>query len=99
MRTLIALALLAGTARAQTTEHGTTTAPIAAKSDKPGEGPARSDADGGAKVDKPGEGPARSDADGGAMVDVDDGQPKLSLPTEADRAAWQRSGFRLGLGL
>ncbi len=29
----------------------------------------------------------------------DDGEPKLSLPTEADRQAWQRSGFRLGLGL
>ncbi|MEO6776016.1 MAG: hypothetical protein ABI467_23850 [Kofleriaceae bacterium] len=31
--------------------------------------------------------------------DDDDGTPKLSLPTEADRIAWQRSGFRLGLGL
>jgi hypothetical protein len=30
--------------------------------------------------------------------DDDDGTPKLSLPTEADRVAWQRSGFRLGLG-
>jgi len=29
----------------------------------------------------------------------DDGEPRLSLPTEADRAAWTRSGFRLGLGL
>jgi hypothetical protein len=29
----------------------------------------------------------------------DDGAPKLSLPTEADRLAWQRPGFRLGLGL
>ncbi|HVV82961.1 MAG TPA: hypothetical protein VHE35_07760 [Kofleriaceae bacterium] len=28
----------------------------------------------------------------------DDGVPRLSLPTEADRAAWRRSGFRLGLG-
>jgi hypothetical protein len=28
----------------------------------------------------------------------EDGQPKLSLPTEADRDAWLRSGFRLGLG-
>ncbi|MCX5746217.1 MAG: hypothetical protein NT062_27385 [Proteobacteria bacterium] len=28
----------------------------------------------------------------------DDGDPKLSLPTEADRLAWQRGGFRLGLG-
>jgi hypothetical protein len=28
-----------------------------------------------------------------------DGPVRLSLPTEADRAAWLRSGFRLGLGL
>jgi hypothetical protein len=31
--------------------------------------------------------------------DDDDGEPRLSLATEADRLAWQRSGFRLGLGL
>ncbi len=29
----------------------------------------------------------------------DEGVPKLSLPTEADRVAWQQAGFRLGLGL
>ena len=29
----------------------------------------------------------------------EDGAPRLSLPTEADRQAWQRSGFRLGLGI
>ena len=29
----------------------------------------------------------------------DDGEVKLSLPTESDRAAWTRPGFRLGLGL
>jgi hypothetical protein len=29
----------------------------------------------------------------------EDGTPKLSLPTEEDRLAWQRSGFRLGLGI
>jgi hypothetical protein len=29
----------------------------------------------------------------------DDGEPRLSLPTQADRNAWQTSGFRLGLGL
>jgi hypothetical protein len=35
-----------------------------------------------------------------AAADADDsGPPKLSLPTEADRDAWQKSGFRLGLGL
>ena len=28
----------------------------------------------------------------------DDPEPKLSLPTESDRAAWLGSGFRLGLG-
>jgi len=29
----------------------------------------------------------------------DDPEPKLSLPLEADREAWQRSGFRFGLGI
>lgn len=29
----------------------------------------------------------------------DDGPPRLSLPTAADGAAWQQSGFRLQLGL
>ena len=29
----------------------------------------------------------------------DDEAPKLSLPTEADRVAWQQPGFRLGLGV
>src|SRR5690242_20229001 len=29
----------------------------------------------------------------------DDGEPRLSLPTAADRTAWRTSGFRLGLGL
>jgi hypothetical protein len=29
----------------------------------------------------------------------DDGAVRLSLPTEADRTAWQNSGFRLGLGV
>lgn len=29
----------------------------------------------------------------------DDGEPKLSLPTESDRAAWTNSGFRMGLAL
>ncbi|HEV7553973.1 MAG TPA: hypothetical protein VGO00_00895 [Kofleriaceae bacterium] len=29
----------------------------------------------------------------------DDGEPKLSLPTQADREAWRRSGFRLAIGL
>lgn len=29
----------------------------------------------------------------------EEGPPKLSLPTEEDRQAWERPGFRLGLGL
>ena len=28
----------------------------------------------------------------------DEGEPRLSLPTESDRDAWQRAGFRLSLG-
>lgn len=31
-------------------------------------------------------------------ADDDDGEPRLSLPTEADRDAWARAGFRLSLG-
>lgn len=34
-----------------------------------------------------------------ASSDDDEGAPKLSLPTEADRDAWLRGGFRLGLGI
>ena len=34
-----------------------------------------------------------------AKADDEEGVPKLSMPTEADRVAWQKSGFRLGLGL
>lgn len=30
--------------------------------------------------------------------DDEDGAPRLSLPTEADRVAWQKPGFRLALG-
>ena len=32
------------------------------------------------------------------VVNDEDGVPRLSLPTEADRVAWRRPGFRLGLG-
>ena len=32
-----------------------------------------------------------------AETDEEEGEPRLSLPTEADRKAWQRPGFRLGL--
>jgi hypothetical protein len=34
-----------------------------------------------------------------AKIEDEDGEPRLSLPTAADRTAWQTSGFRLGLGL
>src|SRR5580704_13485409 len=34
-----------------------------------------------------------------AHADDPDGEVKLSLPTESDRVAWVRPGFRLGLGL
>lgn len=45
--------------------------------------------------------PAPSPAPAAAAVAKpdDDGEPRLSLPTQADRDAWQNSGFRLGLGL
>jgi hypothetical protein len=33
-----------------------------------------------------------------AFADDEDGPARLSLPTEADRVAWQKSGFRLALG-
>ena len=33
------------------------------------------------------------------ITDEEDAPPKLSLPTEADRLAWTRPGFRLMLGL
>ena len=33
-----------------------------------------------------------------SATDEEEGEPKLSLPTEADRQAWKRPGFRLGLG-
>ncbi len=43
---------------------------------------------------------AQARAPGLAPTDKDDeGEPRLSLPTEADRDAWKRSGFRLGLGV
>jgi hypothetical protein len=32
-----------------------------------------------------------------ALALADDGEPRLSLPTEADRQAWRRPGFRLEL--
>jgi hypothetical protein len=44
-------------------------------------------------------GAAARGADTPTPAGDDDGEPRLSLPTEADRDAWQRSGFRLALGL
>jgi hypothetical protein len=38
-------------------------------------------------------------ARGALAAGDDDGEPRLSLPTEADRDAWARAGFRLSLGL
>jgi hypothetical protein len=34
-----------------------------------------------------------------ATVKEEEGEPRLSLPTEAERDAWKRAGFRLALGL
>ena len=34
-----------------------------------------------------------------AITDEEEGPPKLSLPTEEDRQAWKRPGFRLSLGM
>lgn len=33
------------------------------------------------------------------ITDEEEGPPKLSLPTEEDRQAWQKPGFRLSLGM
>jgi hypothetical protein len=38
-------------------------------------------------------------AEGGSQAPEKEGRPRLSLPTEADRDAWRRDGFRLGIGL
>jgi hypothetical protein len=45
--------------------------------------------------------PASPDAPAPAVAGAtdDDGPVRVSLPTEADRVAWNRSGFRLGLGM
>ncbi|HZL16537.1 MAG TPA: hypothetical protein VFG23_02205, partial [Polyangia bacterium] len=34
-----------------------------------------------------------------ATATDNEGEPKLSLATEADRDAWRRPGFRIGLGV
>jgi hypothetical protein len=46
---------------------------------------------------KPTTAPA-ADADKPLITDEEEGPPKLSLATEADRVAWRRPGFRLGVG-
>ncbi|MGE0402539.1 MAG: hypothetical protein AB7T06_37905 [Kofleriaceae bacterium] len=38
-------------------------------------------------------------ADKPVITDEEEGPPKLSLPTEEDRQAWQKPGFRLSLGM
>lgn len=45
-------------------------------------------------------GPADAEEEGRptSASDEEEGEPKLSLPSEEDRQAWQRPGFRLGLG-
>jgi hypothetical protein len=50
-----------------------------------------------AALAKPSEPPTR--AASAATFQDEDGTPKLSLPTEGDRDAWRRAGFRLGLGI
>jgi hypothetical protein len=47
----------------------------------------------------PADKPAPPAATAAANIEDEDGEPRLSLPTAADRAAWQNSGFRLGLGM
>jgi len=44
-------------------------------------------------------GPTGATATPAKKDDDDEGEPRLSLPTQADRLAWRNSGFRLGLGL
>lgn len=49
--------------------------------------------------DKPAE-PAPAEAsDKPVITDEEEGPPKLSLPTEEDRQAWKKPGFRLSLGM
>jgi hypothetical protein len=43
--------------------------------------------------------PASAPASPGQPAVDDDGPPRLSLPTETDRAVWKKPGFRFGLGL
>jgi len=70
-------------------------------------GRARARAATGAGVSSPGlvapqASPAAGSGPGAAPPQIpgdDDPEPKLSLPLEADREAWQKSGFRFGLGV
>jgi hypothetical protein len=43
--------------------------------------------------------PTEAGADRSVITDEEEGPPKLSLPTEADRQAWRRAGFRVGLAM
>src|SRR6185437_14727726 len=52
-----------------------------------------------ARADPPAPPPAVAPVAGPPAPGDDEGEPKLSLPTIADRDAWLRSGFRMGLAL
>jgi hypothetical protein len=54
---------------------------------------------GGSGLPAPSLAPPSGDAAQAKNDDDDEGEPRLSLPTEADRDAWLRSGFRMGLGI
>lgn len=99
MTAVRACAIVAGIAVASSARGDTPTAPASAPPGSPSTAPAS------APPGSPSTAPAPSAARGdppalapGKPSD-DDGEPRLSLPTEADRDAWQTSGFRLGLGL
>ncbi|HEY3353086.1 MAG TPA: hypothetical protein VGQ83_07570 [Polyangia bacterium] len=47
----------------------------------------------------PASAPAAAPARAAAAIVDEDPPPRLSLPTETDRAAWHKPGFRLALGL
>src|SRR5690242_19926676 len=52
-----------------------------------------------AYADKPTQPATAAEPSKPEIASEEDAPPKLSLPTEADRAAWTRPGFRLELGL
>lgn len=99
MRRALVLAVLATAraARADAPVAAPADAPVAAPADAPLAEPAKlTEPTKPAETVRPAEVPAPAPAP--AKPD-DDPPPRLSLPTQADRAAWQNSGFRLGLGV